>query len=129
MNLYNLHEDPQSLRYFRETPEIVPDLFWDKYRNKPEELKAREKAISKAVKFASLYALDVLNSPFPAGEAAIAADAGYAYLYALDVLKGPFPAGEEAITKSAEYTYNYTASVLSLKMPVADINATLSTNH
>ena len=46
MNLYNLHAEPESLLYFEEAPEIVPNLFWDKYRNKPEELRKRERAIA-----------------------------------------------------------------------------------
>ena len=107
MNLYNLHEDPQSLRYFRETPEIVPDLFWEKYRYDKEELKTREKYIANHAIYAYLYARDVLEGPFPAGEAAIATDAHFAYWYAGQVLRGPFPAGEEAISKDAFYVKLY----------------------
>ena len=52
MNLYNVHADPQSLLYFREAPEYVPNFFWNKYKDKPEELKAREKYIAKSAEYA-----------------------------------------------------------------------------
>ena len=72
MNLYNLHEDPQSLPHFGEAHEYVPNLFWDKYRNKPEELRKREAAISKDPDYAHYYSRHVLKGPFPAGEETIA---------------------------------------------------------
>ena len=77
MNLYNLHSDPQSLLYFEEAPEIVPDLFWDKYKNNPEELKKREREISVDAEYSYYYARGVLEGPFPAGEAAISKDEKY----------------------------------------------------
>ena len=77
MNLYNIHSDPQSLLYFEEAPEIVPDLFWYKYKNNPEELKNREREISKYAEYSYYYARGVLEGPFPAGEAAISKDEKY----------------------------------------------------
>ena len=103
MNLYNLHADPQLLLYIEEAPEIVPDLFWDKYRYDKEELKKRERAISKYTEYSYYYARYVLKGPFQKGEAAISRDAKYSYLYAIGVLKGPFPEGEEAISKDLVY--------------------------
>ena len=103
MNLYNLHADPQLLLYIEEAPEIVPDLFWDKYRYDKEELQKRERAISKYAEYSYYYARYVLKGSFPAGEEAISRDAKYSYLYAIGVLKGPFPEGEEAISKDLVY--------------------------
>ena len=107
MNLYNLHADPQLLLYFEEAPEIVPDLFWDKYRYDKEELKKRERAISKYTVYSYYYARHVLKGPFPAGEVAISRDAEYSYLYAIYVLKGPFPAGEAVIAEDAYFAHWY----------------------
>ena len=153
MNLYNLHISPESLLLFKEADEYVLEVFFRKYRDEPEELRKREKAISVEAYYAFYYAQDVLKRPFPAGEAVIASDAYYAYYYARDVLKGPFslgeatiatdakysyryarsvlkgpfPAGEEAISKDPDYAFYYAAHVL--KCSATDINATLSTNH
>ena len=99
MNLYNRHISPESLLLFKEADEYVLEVFFQKYRDEPEELRKREKAISK--------------------------DEHHAY-YARDVLKGPFPAGEKAITESAPYAHLYAAHVL--KCSATDINAALSTN-
>ena len=112
MNLYNLHSDPQSLLYFEEVPEIVPDLFWDKYKNNPEELKKREREISKYAEYSYYYARGVLEGPFPLGEAAIAKRGVYAYYYARFVLKDPFPAGEAAIATNPGCALAYATTVL-----------------
>lgn len=112
MNLYNLHVDPQSLPHFGEAHEYVPNLFWDKYRNKPEELRKREAAISKDPDYAHYYARHVLKGPFPLGEEAIAKSAWYAYWYARYILEGPFPAGEAAIATNPEWALAYATTVL-----------------
>ena len=112
MNLYNLHSAPESLLYFGEATEIVPVLFWEKYKDNKEELKMREKAISRDAEYSYLYARIVLRGPFPLGEEAIAKSSFYSYLYAHYVLKGPFPAGEEAIAKDVKYAYWYARDVL-----------------
>ena len=96
MNLYNFHSKPASLDHYGAITETNPDIFWEKHENNPGELKKREAAISKSTKYSYLYALDVLEGPFPAGEAEIAVDTLYAYWYATNVLNGPFPKGEEA---------------------------------
>ena len=152
MNLYNLHISPESLLLFKEADEYVLEVFFRKYRDEPEELRKREKAISvdsyytfyyaqdivkgafpageaaiaKNAYYAFSYAINVLKGPFPLGEAAIAKDSWYAFSYAINVLKGPFPAGEEAISKVAEYACEYAAHVL--KCSATDINVALSTN-
>ena len=43
MNLYNLHSKPESLDHFEKVTETNPDFFWEKYKNKPEELKEKRK--------------------------------------------------------------------------------------
>ena len=112
MNLYNLHISPESLLLFKEADEYVLEVFWDKYRNKPGELRKRERAISKYAEYSYYYVRDVLKRPFPAGEAAIAKDAYHANNYARDILKGPFPAGEAAIAKDQYYAIEYAKNVL-----------------
>ena len=71
-----------------------------------------EPAIAKDARYSSLYATDVLKKPFPLGEPEIATDAWNAYAYAKDVLKGPFPLGEPAIASHAYYAYLYAKNVL-----------------
>ena len=74
MNLYNLHSEPESLDHFEKVTETNPDFFWEKYKNKPEELKKREKYIAKSTKYAYMYAQSILKGPFPAGEEAMGKD-------------------------------------------------------
>ena len=112
MNIYKLHSEPESLDHFEKATETNPDVFWEKYKNKPEELKKREKYIAKSADFSFYYAVDILSAPFPAGEEAIAKSAGYAYDYAADALKGPFPAGEAAIAKDEYFASLYAKNVL-----------------
>ena len=97
MNLYNLHSKPESLDHFEKSAEINPDFFWKKYRDDKEELKKREKFIAKSAIYANLYAKNILNGPFPAGEEAIAKD--YAYVYTKSVLKKDFYLNGKLIAK------------------------------
>ena len=120
MNLYNLHISPESLLLFKEADEYVLEVFWDKYRNKPGELRKRERAISVDARYAYNYVLNILTRPFPAGEAAIASDAYCAYCYAKDILRGPFPKGEEAISKNAHRAYYYAQDVLKGPFPAGE---------
>ena len=124
MNLYNLHEDPHSLLYFKEADEYVLDVFWEKYlekyRDGPKELKKREKYIATDAKYSYRYARSVLKGPFPAGEEAISKDPDYAYWYAEDVLAAPFPAGELAISKDAFYAFWYARRVLNGPFPTGE---------
>jgi hypothetical protein len=68
-------------------------------------------------KYAFLYALDVLQAPFPEGESLIAKSPIYSYGYSRYVLRAPFPLGEPAISKSAEYSYEYAYYVLKAPFP------------
>mgnify|MGYP003613337078 CR=1 FL=1 len=90
MNLYDLHSKPESLDYFEKISDNNPAIFWEKYKNKPEELKKREKYIAKSPKFAYYYAQHVLFGPFPLGEKAISKDTDFARDYARDILKKDF---------------------------------------
>ena len=82
MNLYDLHSEPAALDHFEKVTETNPDFFWEKYKNKPEELKKREKYIAKSTKYAYYYAQHVLFGPFPLGEKAISKDTFFVYYYA-----------------------------------------------
>ena len=112
MNLYDLHSDPESLDHFEKISDNNPDFFWEKYKNKPEELKKREKHIAKSPIHTYQYARDVLKGPFPLGEEAISKGTQFAYSYARDILQGPFPAGEEAIAKNSNFAFQYAGAVL-----------------
>ena len=112
MNLYNFHSKPESLLQYTTMSETNPHIFWEKYKNSPEELKKREKYIAADAKYAYYYAYYTLEALFPAGEEAIASDAEYAFYYAKNVLKGPFPKGEAAIAKDARFAYRYAKEVL-----------------
>jgi hypothetical protein len=140
MNLYKLHDKPESIHGHDKMDTHVIDAFWDKYKDNPAELKKREKAIAKHTEYAHHYA-NILKGPFPAGEDAIAKDAfsslyyagsilkgrfpkgekeiakypGYAYRYAEYVLKGPFKLGEDAISKNPEYAFKYAYYILKKK--------------
>lgn len=81
MKLYDYHSDPMSLDNYSIANESVPELFWDKYKNNPVELKKKEAMIAKVAQYAYWYAIDILNGSFPAGEAAIAKDVYYSVLY------------------------------------------------
>jgi hypothetical protein len=130
MNLYNLHSDPKSLKHHDIHQETAPDLFWDKYRNNPAELKKREQYIAKNPKYAYLYAKDVIKGPWKPGEAAIAPKPVFAYAYARDVIKGPWKPGEAAIAKSPtiiidggevyNYALDYADHVLHGRFPAGE---------
>ena len=68
LNIYKYHTHPETLPLYKKAMECVPDLFWEKYKDNPEELKKREGAIAKSAKYSCLYAHDVLKTRFEAGE-------------------------------------------------------------
>jgi hypothetical protein len=120
MNLYNYHSQPEDLHKHKEAEDSVVEVFWDKYKNNPKELKKREPAIAKSAEYSYYYAKNVIHGKFPLGEAAIAKDSYYSYYYARDVLKGRFPLGEPAIAKDAEYSYWYAKYVLKGEFPLGE---------
>ena len=101
LNIYKYHTNPETLPLYEKAMECIPDIFWEKYENNPEELKKREGAIAKSAQYSYLYAVKVLKTIFEAGEKAIATDAYYSYWYASDVLNGRFKIGEKAIATDA----------------------------
>ena len=107
MNLYKMHDEPESIHGHDKSDKEIPDIFWEKYKNNPAELQKREDAIAKSAKFACYYAQGVLKGPFPLGESAIAKNADYACNYAHFVLKHRFPEGEPAITKDKHWAEQY----------------------
>ena len=115
MSLYSFHTDPDSLLHSGAAHDAVPHLVWDRYKNKPAELKKREAALAVDPEHACKYARYVLERPWPAGEAVIAQAASVAYQYAQYVLKGPFPAGEAAIAKDADRAREYAKLMKNLK--------------
>jgi hypothetical protein len=120
VNLYKFHQEPKDLHKHKEADESVIEVFWDKYKKNPKELKKREPAIAKSAKYSYLYARNILEGRFPLGEPDIAKDGEYSYYYAEDVLKGRFELGEPAIAKSAEYSYLYARDVLKGKFPLGE---------
>ena len=124
MNLYKLHANPKDLDLHDEAHEKAPHVFWDKYWDKPAELKKREAAIAKDAFYSYKYAKYVLKGPFPAGEPAIAKSAKYSYMYAKHVVNGPFPAGEAAIAKDGYYSQMY--AYIILKAPFRAGEATIA---
>jgi hypothetical protein len=87
MNLYQLHSNPKALDLHDEAHEKVPVVFWDKYKNNPEELKKREDEIAKDAEYSYYYATDVLKAPFPKGEDVIANTRYYALAYPKKILQ------------------------------------------
>ena len=112
MNLYKLHSKPASLDFYEKVSETNPYVFWEKYKKNKEELKKRETYIAKDAYSSFLYARDILQGPFPAGEEAIAKNSNFAYYYVEDVLKCPFPLGEEAIAKDEYFASEYAKNIL-----------------
>jgi hypothetical protein len=120
-NLYKYHSDPETLLWYNEAFEVVPELIWEKHRNNIEELKKRELPLAKDARTAYWYALWVLNmKPFPLGEPAIAKDAKYSCAYALNVLETPFPLGEPAIAKHAGYSHWYALNIIKGPFPLGE---------
>ena len=106
-NLYKYHSNPESILWYKEAFEVVPELVWEKYKNDPEELKKREHILAKDALPASYYAITIIRKPFPLGEEAISKNAHYSYWYAYKVLNKPFPLGEEAISKNEYWNNQY----------------------
>lgn len=120
MNLYDLHVNPKSLYGYDRVDMEVPSIFWEKYLNKPKELKKREAAIAKSSEYAFLYADEILHGPFEAGEQAIAKDPYYSFSYAA-ILRAPFLLGEVAISESSVLSYYYARDILRKPFPKGEI--------
>lgn len=142
MNLYDFHDEPKSLHAHDEADYKVVKVFWDKYKDDPEELKKREKALAKNGHYAIQYALRILKKPFPEGEKAIfnephaavsyarifgirnkdaekliAKNSYYSFVYAKDIIKGQWKEGEEAMARYSVEAFNYADRVLNAPFP------------
>ena len=107
LNIYDYHTNPESFTNREKVLDSVPDFFWEKYKNNPDELKKREKAIAKSAQYSYYYAYLILKGRFEAGEKSIATNAQYSYAYAIVVLKNRFEAGEKSIASNAHYSFLY----------------------
>ena len=112
LNIYKYHTHPEVFSLYEKAMECIPEFFWEKYKNNPEELKKREGAVAKSAEYSYLYAVKVLKTRFEAGEKAMATDAWVSYRYAREVLKKRFEAGGKAVATNAEYAYWYARDVL-----------------
>ena len=128
LNIYNYHTNPELFKNREKVLDSIPDFFWEKYKDNPEELKKREGAIAKSAMYSHLYAHDILKRRFEAGEKAIATNTKYSYLYARDILKGKFEAGEKAIATNAWCSYRYAADVLKERFEAGE-NIILAAKH
>ena len=55
MNLYNLHNHPESIHNHHKQDTHVPEYIWNKYHDNPNELKKRESAIATNIHVPNLY--------------------------------------------------------------------------
>jgi len=113
MNLYNYHNDPESLYGNENIDTIVPEFFYKLYKHDPQELKKREAGIAKSPEFSFKYARFILKGRFEKGEDAIATSPKFSFKYARNVLKrNRFKKGEPAIATDAEYSLDYAVEIL-----------------
>lgn len=126
MNLYNLHDKPESLHGHKRADKEVGSVVYDKYKHDEKALEDsdRKKAMSKYPTHAYQYAMTT-GKPFPEGEDAIAKNPSYALRYAMYILKGPFPKGEDAIAKIADESYQY-SQLIGKPFPKGEANMDLN---
>ena len=115
MNLYTLHDHPESIHGHDKKDTRVPELIWAKYKKDPASMKKYESVLAKDPYYACFYATDILHGRFPLGEKAIATNAPQSFTYARDALHGPFKLGEDMISKSPLYAFMYAEEVLKHK--------------
>lgn len=101
MNLYTLHDHPESIHGHDKKDSRVPELIWAKYKKDPASMKKYESVLAKDSHYAYLYAANILRHKWLKGEPAIAKDATCSWEYVMHVLKKPFPKGEKAILGSS----------------------------
>lgn len=118
MNLYNLHNDPQSLKGFENRQTHVPALLKQSMNDRQLTDHQLKKVKGDPV-LSYLYAV-ILKHPWAIGEKAIATDATTAFKYALTILKRPWPPGEEAIAKDPLMSLRYAKDVLNTAFPLGE---------
>jgi len=127
VNLYKLHNDPQSLDHNSDrfyVPGILfqemTDLSQDQLSDHDVEAEHLEKYIVTDPWASYVYAKNYLREPWPPGEPAIASVSRYAKDYARFVLDGPFPAGEKVIATNANHSYEYAYRALRARFPAGE---------
>ena len=94
MNLYNQHNQPETLHNYEEAHEKMPFFILQRYTSR-DEYRKREQAFTHEAEYAYKYAKAVKRGKFPEGEEAIASSIRYSKLYAKHVLKDSFPEGDQ----------------------------------
>lgn len=120
MNLYQLYSKPKELPGYESRYEVVPELIWAKANLNEKELKKKEHILALDPYYAYMYARDVIEGRFPAGEPVIATHSVYSYLYAEDVIGGRFPEGEAAIALDPEFALDYAKNVIEGRFPAGE---------
>jgi len=112
MELYKLHNEPEQLIYYDIRLQI-PKFAWRELRDTDfEEDSDLEEVLATDAEYSYMYARDVLDDRFPAGEDAIATDAYNSYLYAQWILGGRFELGEAEIMTDPESAFLYARDVI-----------------
>lgn len=125
MNLYDLHDDPESLDHHSLVDERVPKLFWPRLMAKTKNVtKAKQKEIFKPYEkfiinspwYAYTYARVILMGRWIEAEDTIAQDGFSSYRYATEVLTGRFKKGEAAIGKIRQ-CIDYARNIMQGRFP------------
>ena len=93
MNLYNYHNEPESLINYDEAHEKMPFFILKRYTSR-DDYREREQAFTHEAEYAYKYAKAVKRGRFPEGEDAISKSIRYSKLYA-KVINDSFPEGEQ----------------------------------
>ena len=131
MNLYDLHNKPESLHKRKEADEQVAEVIWSRFPHNSEKLKQYEDILAKDARIALAYSHWVLGKEWPKGEKAIA-NSKFAYDYWKFVINRDagvngtmskrFPAGEKAIARIPSHAIQYT---MNTKHAIPEFEATL----
>ncbi len=90
MNLYNFHDEPESLDHHDFATSSIPHVVWDTASRHLKDLKNKEDLWATEAKYAYLYAI-AIGKRFKGGEREILKDPTYARMYASNVMDGGWP--------------------------------------
>ena len=111
MNLYQLHNNPQSLYGYKEAPYRIPSIAYElaakKYRRPEQRDPKLESVIAQDPEWAFWYAYRVIKDRWPESEPVIAQDPGWAYWYARNIIKDRWPEAESVIAQNPELWKDY----------------------
>ena len=124
MNLYQYHNNPDVLPGHHKKHELLdthsPKEFFERYKNRPDELKKRESAIAKFSIYSKQYS-DLLGTRFPLGEPAIFSGKGFDCMFYLneypECMKD-YP--ESFIAKNEVLSYWYSDLILKARFPLGE---------